>query len=381
MMQQQKEEEERRFKQLLTMVKPENPASGTTPTSTTATVVASCPPKFSTLDSTSEIWTDYYAGFTTFLAAHSIPTEKRPQVFLTNQTSTVYKLLSNLADQAEPPKNINDLTLDEIVNFMKDQYDPKKSVIRERFKFWSDMQRKPGETIHELAARIRQDAATCDFTSIRNPQDEALRQRFICSVNNEAVLKALFKMKDEELTFAKVVQTAVETEDAAKVARETAHGNKPKSVYKVDQNSKYHTGKNADKEKSVMCHRCGKSNHQAPECHNKDMLICNYCKIKGHLESVCRTKKKEARKSNDHQKMVRRIDVVNTVPSHPDNLPKLEVPVKIQGQSCNMEIDTGTAANFISNSNWEKLGKPSLNPTTSRYEAANKQELNVKGNL
>ena len=50
---------------------------------------------------------------------------------------------------------------------------PKKFVIRERFKFWSDMQRKPGETIHELAARIRQDAATCDFTSIRNPQDEA----------------------------------------------------------------------------------------------------------------------------------------------------------------------------------------------------------------
>ena len=140
-------------------------------------------------------------------------------------------MLSNLADQAEPPKNINDLTLDEIVNFMKDQYDPKKFIIRERFKFWSDMQRKPGETIHELAARIRQDAATCDFTSIRNPQDEALRQRFICSVNNEAVLKALFKMKDEELTFAKAVQTAVETEDAAKVARETAHGNKPKSGF------------------------------------------------------------------------------------------------------------------------------------------------------
>ena len=124
MMQQQKEEEERRFKQLLTMVKPENPSSGTNAT-TTSTVVASSP-KFSPFDSTSELWIDYYARFTTFLAAHSIPTEKRPQVFLTNQTSTVYKLLSNLADQAEPPKNINDLTLDEIVNFMKDQYDPKE---------------------------------------------------------------------------------------------------------------------------------------------------------------------------------------------------------------------------------------------------------------
>ena len=76
------------------------------------------------------------------------------------------------------------------------------------------MQRKPGETIQELAARIRGDAATCDFSSITDPLDEALRTRFICSVNNEAVLKALFKVKADELTFAKAIQTAIETEDA-----------------------------------------------------------------------------------------------------------------------------------------------------------------------
>ena len=66
-------------------------------------------------------------------------------------------------------------------------------------KFWSDMKRKPGETIPELASRIRQDAATCDFQSIKDPLDEALRTKFICSVDNEAVLKTLFKLKDDEL--------------------------------------------------------------------------------------------------------------------------------------------------------------------------------------
>ena len=71
---------------------------------------------------------------------------------------------------------------------------------------------------------IRQDAVTCDFTTITDPQDEALCTRFICSVNNEAVLKALFSMKDDELTFAKAVAVAQETEDAARVAKETAHG-------------------------------------------------------------------------------------------------------------------------------------------------------------
>ena len=89
------------------------------------------------------------------MEANSIPTDKRPQVFLTNQTSALYKQLSNLAaQQQQHPKKVNALTLQEIETFMKDQYDPKRFIVRERFKFWSAMQSKPGETIHELAARI-----------------------------------------------------------------------------------------------------------------------------------------------------------------------------------------------------------------------------------
>jgi len=46
------------------------------------------------------------------------------------------------------------------------------------------MKRRLGETIQELTARIRQDASTCDFPSITDPLDEALRTRFIYSVTN-----------------------------------------------------------------------------------------------------------------------------------------------------------------------------------------------------
>ena len=176
-------------------------------------------PPFAAFDSTSELWPDYWSRFCTFVVANAVPEQRQAQVFLTNQTAAVYKQLANLATQQTPPKDINKLTMPEIVNFMKEQFDPKLFIVRERFKFWSDMQRKPGETLQELAARIRQDAATCDFTSIEDPQDEALRQRFICSVNNEAVLKALFKVKDTDLTFARAVQIAIETEDAARVPR------------------------------------------------------------------------------------------------------------------------------------------------------------------
>ncbi|KAL5510824.1 hypothetical protein EMCRGX_G006430 [Ephydatia muelleri] len=72
---------------------------------------------------------------------------------------------------------------------------------------------KPGETVQELAAHIRQDSVTCDFPSIRDPLNEAVRTRFMCY---EAVLKSLFKIKDNELTFARAIAVAVETEEAAK---------------------------------------------------------------------------------------------------------------------------------------------------------------------
>ena len=93
------------------------------------------------------------------MGAHSIPKEMLAQVFLSNQTIENYKLLCTLAEQQTPPKEVNTLTMDDIVKFMDEQFDPKRFTVRERFKFWSDMKRKPGETLHELAACIRQGAA------------------------------------------------------------------------------------------------------------------------------------------------------------------------------------------------------------------------------
>ena len=142
-------------------------------------------------------------------------------------------MLSNLAAQQQPVKSIHELTMNDIQTFMAEQFDPKRFVVRERFKFWSD---KPGETIPELASRIRQVAATCDFQSIKDPLDEALRTKFVCSVDNEAVLKTLFKLKDDELKFSNAIRVAQEVEEAAKVAKETIHDQPSTSVQKV-----YHT--------------------------------------------------------------------------------------------------------------------------------------------
>ena len=115
-------------------------------------------PEFSAYDSTGELWSDYWDRFLTFCNTHSVPKIKQPDIFLTSQSRVVYKLLSNLARQQQPSKHVYDLDLEEMVQFMGEHYSPKRFIVRDRFNYWSRMTRKPGESVQELAARIREEA-------------------------------------------------------------------------------------------------------------------------------------------------------------------------------------------------------------------------------
>ena len=65
----------------------------------------------------------------------------------------------------------------------------------------------------------------------------------MCSVDNEAVLKALFKIKDDELSFSKAIEVAMDIEDAAKCAKETVYGEKMSNVDKIRQFPNSHSSK------------------------------------------------------------------------------------------------------------------------------------------
>ena len=67
------------------------------PASTPVAASTSTTPNFVAFVSTSELWEDYWSRFNTFVKAHAVPEERQAQVFLTNQSATIYKLLSNSA--------------------------------------------------------------------------------------------------------------------------------------------------------------------------------------------------------------------------------------------------------------------------------------------
>ena len=86
---------------------------------------------------TPELWKDYWSRLQKCMEANSIPTDCQPKVFLTNQSKTTFKLISTLAAQMATPKEIENLTMEEILAFMDEQYNSRKLIVQERFRFWS----------------------------------------------------------------------------------------------------------------------------------------------------------------------------------------------------------------------------------------------------
>ena len=262
------------------------------------------------------------------------------------------------------------------VDRMIQNFNPKRFIVRERFRFWTELKRQPGETIQELAAKIRTAASTRDFSSIEDTLDEALRTRFMCSVDNEAVLKSLFKIPEDELTFNRAVEIATEVEESAKVAKATVHGTPDEPVMKVlkaagtkpVQSLRIKPEKGDFKPRLQVqqlskfpfpkgtCPRCGKKGHHANDCkHIK--TECNFCGIIGHLEKACLKKK---------FKRERKVNSIHTIPSHTPLIQMLQ----IAKAEFAFELDSGARDNFCSIEVWKKWGKPSLKPSSTRYISA-----------
>ena len=45
-----------------------------------------------------------------------------------------------------------------------------------------------------------------------------------------------------------------------------------------------------NRQHSVKCYRCGKTNHKAPQCQHQD-TVCSKCNKTRHLAKVCQSKK------------------------------------------------------------------------------------------
>jgi len=111
--------------------------------------------------------------------------------------------------------------------------------------------------------------------------------------------------------------------------------------------------------------------HLSEDCGFKH-AVCNFCKRKGHLQSVCRKKKQL-------ESEVKYVATNSISDEATAAVPKLEISVKINDQTCTLELDTAAGGSFLSVSTWEQLGRPKLRQPGFTYQSASSHSIPVQG--
>ena len=139
-----------------------------------------------------------------YFAANEVAEDKRVPILLSSIGPSTYSLLSDLTAPASPGSK----TLQQIGDLLRGYYEPKRSVIAERFHFHKREQ-ATGETIKDFDATLRRLATHCEFGATL---EDTLRDRFICGLRHETIQRRLLSEKD--LTYTKALDLARAMESA-----------------------------------------------------------------------------------------------------------------------------------------------------------------------
>ena len=234
----------------------------------------------------SQDWSEYVERLEQYFVANGVNNaDKKRSILLTVIGANMYSLVRNLVSPSKP----TDKTYEELTRVMKDHLQPKPLIIAERYKFHKRNQ-KEGESISEYVAALRQLAHTCDFQAFL---DDALRDRLVCGIRNEAIQRRLLSVTD--LNLQKAIEKAVAIETATKDALSMAQPASDKPVINRVSDGKSRGVSKSSSVVSKPCYRCG-GEHNPQTCRFKDEY-CNYCQKLGHISKMCLKRKADQRKS------------------------------------------------------------------------------------
>ena len=186
-----------------------------------------------------------------YFTANSVADVKKVPILLSAIGSPTYVLLSDLL----APETPSTKTLDEITAVLKKHYEPKRAVIAERYHFHKRDQAMD-ESIAEYDAALRKLAIHCKFGTYL---EEALRDRFVCGLHNEAMQRRLLAETDLTLTKAMELTQSMEAADRNSRAFKATEP----TIKKISSRQPQHP------RPQQPCSRCGKTGHKAPDCRFK----------------------------------------------------------------------------------------------------------------
>ena len=178
----------------------------------------------------------------------------------------------------------------ELVKLVKDHHQPSPSFIVQRFNFNMRYQ-KEGETVSAFVAGLRRLSEHCKFEATL---DDMLRDRLVCGVRDKRLQQRL--LAEVNLTFKVAMEVSQAVEATECNARDLQAGQTPKTETVLALNKPRAANLPVS---AAKCYRCG-STHLPKDCYFKD-TECHFCKKRGHLAKVCRTKTKAEGHRHQHK--------------------------------------------------------------------------------
>ncbi|CAL9701112.1 unnamed protein product [Knipowitschia caucasica] len=318
-------------------------------------------------DSTTDDWVEYTERVSQYFVANDIAAEKHVAVLLSAMGGKSYGLLRSLTAPDKP----SDKTFDELVKVMKEHLSPKPLLIAERFRFHKRNQHE-GESIVSYVAELKRLTEHCEFAQ---GLDDALRDRLVCGILNEAIQKRL--LTEDKLTYKRAVEIAVSMETAARDAVELQTGVKAINVNKM--------ATVPQEREREPCYRCGRGFHSPSQCRFRDE-ICRLCNKTGHIQRVCRSGKSRVNKSerktqwNAHKnkKVYNVEETAGEESDESEHTNCLDVyhakgggreaiwlTPQVNGKQVKMELDTGSAVSVMAHSDFvQYFGDQKLNSSS-----------------
>ena len=338
-------------------------------------------PEFSGATDDWDIFTEQLSHY--FTASGITAADKKRAVLLSTCGTTIYKLLKTLVS----PDELTSKTFDELVKLVQDHHHPQPSVIMRRFRF-NTCVRQQGETVAAFVTRLRDLASHCEYG---DSAKELIRDRLVCGIRNDHMQRGLLEVAT--LTFEKAFEMAQLHEAAEQNSRAL---NAPLDVHRTSTSIKHRprpTDRTTDRA-TTACYRCG-GRHLANDCRFRSS-VCNYCKKKGHIQRVCRSRLRQTehregsnereptrdaqRRDRDRDRAHRVDDETEPPPPEPNpwqvdynmfvvctnRVAPFKVRVEVEGAPLWMEIDTGAALSLISKTTYSQLWPEGRAPTLEK---------------
>ena len=158
--------------------------------------------------------------------------------------SETYSSQRNLLSPTKPSEK----SFAQLVEVLKKHLNPKPIIIAERYKFYKRSQ-QTGESINQYLSELRKMTVYCEFGDFL---EEAVRDRFICGMNNAGIRKRL--LSEIDLTLEKATTLALSF--GASAYESELMKKESQQVYKVHINKR-------------RCYRCNEDSHLANTCKHK----------------------------------------------------------------------------------------------------------------